>query len=449
MPVSNPMFSSRFGFLMAAIGFAVGLGNIWRFPYLTGENGGGAFVIVYLLCVLTIGVPIIIAELLIGRRGRLSPPRALAAVAKAEGVSVRWGWLGSMNVLAAFLIVGVYAVIVGWVLRYLYLAATNSFVAMNAATAENLFAGTLANTGEALLWTLLGLLITGGIIIGGVQRGIERAVRVLMPMLFALLVLLAIYNVFAGGFLEALRYLFVPDFSVVTPSLLLVAVGQAFFSIGVAMAGMMTFGAYLPGHVSIPRSAVIIALGDTLVALLAGLVIFPAVFHNGLDPAGGTGLIFQTLPVAFAQMPGAYVVGLLFFLLLSVAAITSMVGLIEPITAWLCEVTQWRRRHASALSLAAVTVLSVVSALSYSGWSGVQTFGMSLSELLDFVPNQLLLPIGGLLIAVFAGWRMSISASSQELGLANDSTAFRSFQVLVRFFVPVVIGVIFVTGLTT
>ncbi len=448
MSVSNAMFSSRFGFLMAAVGFAVGLGNIWRFPYLTGENGGGAFVVVYLLCVLIIGVPIIMAELLIGRRGRLSPPRALVAVATAEGASARWGWLGSLNVFAAFLIVGVYAVVVGWVLRYLFLAITNNFAAINIFGAASLFEETLANTGMSLLWTSVGLVVTGVIMVGGVQRGIERSVRVLMPMLFVLLVLLALYNVFAGGFSQALQYLFVPDFSLVTPSLVLVAVGQAFFSIGVAMAGMMTFGAYLPSDISIPRSAVIIALGDTLVALLAGLVIFPAVFHNGLDPADGTGLIFQTLPVAFAQMPGGYAVAVFFFLLLSVAAITSMLGLIEPIIAWLCETMQWQRARASVVALAGVTCLSIISVLSNSGWSQARAFGLSLSQLLDFLPNQLLLPIGGMLIAVFAGWRMSANASSQELALADDSLLFRTWRVLVRFFVPLVIGVIFVAGLT-
>ncbi len=236
MPASNALFSSRFGFLMAAIGFAVGLGNIWRFPYLTGENGGGAFVLMYLLCVLLIGVPIIMAELLIGRRGRLSPPGSLAAIAVTEKVSLCWRWLGNLNVLAAFLIVGVYAVIVGWVLRYLYLAGMGRFAAMTAGSASDLFAATRADTSAMLLWTLLGLMLTGAIIVGGVQQGIERAVRVLMPMLFGLLVLLAIYNVFAGGMAAAINYLFVPDFSLVTPSLLLVVVGQAFFSIGVAMA---------------------------------------------------------------------------------------------------------------------------------------------------------------------------------------------------------------------
>lgn len=447
MSATNAMFSSRFGFLMAAIGFAVGLGNIWRFPYLTGENGGGAFVVVYLLCVLVIGVPIIMAELLIGRRGRLSPPGALAAVAKAEGISAHWRWLGNMNVLAAFLIVGVYAVIVGWVLRYLFLAIGDGFAVMNAATAQRLFADTLADTGGALLWTLLGLALTGFIIIGGVKRGIEPAVRVMMPMLFALLVLLAIYNVFAGGFGAALRYLFVPDFSLITPSVMLIAVGQAFFSIGVAMAGMMTFGAYLPAEVSIPRSAIIIALGDTLVAFLAGLVIFPAVFHHGLDPAGGTGLIFQTLPVAFAQMPGGYGVSVLFFILLSVAAITSMVGLIEPINAWLAEMFGWKRQRAAFFAVGAVTVLSVISVLSYGSWAELRAFGLTLSQLLDFVPNQLLLPIGGLLIAVFAGWRMSADASSRELGIGADSMLFGVWRVLVRYLVPGAIGIIFYFGL--
>jgi len=440
----NAMFSTRFGFLMAAIGFAVGLGNIWRFPYLTGENGGGAFVLVYLACVLLIGVPILMAELLIGRQGRGSPPQSLSVVARAEGVSPTWRLLGSMNVLAAFLVEVVYAVIVGWVLRYLFLALTGGFTEMTAASAQVSFVEMQGDTQAVLGWTALGLVLTGVIIVSGVQAGIERAVRILMPMLFLLLVLLALYNVFAGGFLDALRYLFVPDFSRVTPQMLLAAIGQAFFSIGVAMAGMMTFGAYLPQSVSIGRSALLIVFGDTLVAVLAGLVIFPAVFNNGLDPASGTGLIFQTLPLAFAQMPGGYVVGVLFFLLLSVAAITSMVGLVEPINVWLSERFGWQRRFSALVALAGIGSLGLISALAYGPWGDVVVLGLPLPQLLDYVPNQILLPLGGLMIAVFAGWQMSAASSRSGLGLAGRS--YQLWRLLVRYPVPIAVAVIFVTG---
>ena len=431
---------------MAAIGFAVGLGNIWRFPYLTGENGGGAFVLVYLLCVALIGVPILMAELLIGRRGRGSPPASIERLALADGASLRWRTLGSVNVLTAFLIQIVYAVVAGWVLRYFYLSIADGFGDATVSSALESFDEMRANTFGAMGWTFLGLGLTGLILVSGVREGIERAVRVLMPMLFVLLVCLAIYNAFAGGFSQALSYLFSPDFSQIDSDMLLAAVGQAFFSIGVAMAGMMTFGAYLPSDVSITRSAFIIVLGDTLVALVAGLVIFPAVFNNGLDPAEGTGLIFQTLPLAFAQMPGGYVVGALFFLLLSVAAVTSMVGLIEPLIVWLRERLGFARPTAVVAVLCAIALCSLISVLSFSLWRELSFFGMRLSALLDFVPNQLLLPLGGLLIAVFAGWTMSKDATAQELGL-GVGLGYALWRTLVRFPVPIAITAIFVTGL--
>jgi len=430
---------------MAAIGFAVGLGNIWRFPYLTGENGGGAFVLVYLICVAAIGVPILMAELLIGRRGRGSPPKSLQRIALANGASPRWRGLGTINVLTAFLIQIVYAVVAGWVLRYLFVSVANGFDGSTVSTALASFDAMRANTLGALGWTLLGLTLTGLILVSGVEKGIERAVRLLMPMLFVLLVCLAIYNGFAGGFSETVTYLFSPDFSQVDGGMLLAAVGQAFFSIGVAMAGMMTFGAYLPPEVSITRSAFVIVLGDTLVALVAGLVIFPAVFNNGLDPAEGTGLIFQTLPLAFAQMPGGYAVGVLLFLLLSVAAVTSMVGLIEPLIVWLRERINVSRVVAVIIVLFGIAVCSFVSVMSFSVWSNVQIAGMSLSTLLDFLPNQILLPLGGLLIAVFAGWVMTKEATAQELGL-GEGAAYSLWRVLVRFPVPVAIATIFVAG---
>ena len=430
---------------MAAIGFAVGLGNIWRFPYLTGENGGGAFVVVYLICVALIGVPILMAELLIGRRGRLSPPGSLAAIARAEGASESWRLLGGMNLLAAFLIVVVYVVVAGWVLRYFFLALSGQFDLVTADSAAASFNVMLADTASLMGWTLLGLGLTGAILLSGVQQGIERAVRILMPTLFVLLVGLAIYNVIAGGFGAAVRYLFVPDFSQIDSEMLLAAIGQAFFSIGVAMAGMMTFGAYLPASVSITRSTILIVLGDTAVAMVAGLVIFPAVFSNGLDPAGGTGLIFQTLPLAFAQMPGGYAVGVLFFLLLSVAAITSMVGLIEPVNQWVAEQTGWQRTPSVGLVLVVVALLGFVSALAYGPWSDVSVFTMPLADFMDFVPNQILLPLGGLLIAGFAGWRMSRSSVEEELGLGS-SFCFGAWRLLIRYPVPIAVAVILVAG---
>jgi len=440
-------WSSRFGFLMAAIGFAVGLGNIWRFPYVTGENGGGAFVLVYLICVFCIGVPILMAEIFIGRRGRLSPPGSMRVVAEREGRSPRWQWVGGMNLLAAFLIEVVYCVIAGWVLWFLYKAIVTGFagVGPEAATAD--FEAMLADVPGMLFWTLLGLTLTGIIIYAGVQNGIERAVRVMMPTLFVLLILLVIYNAFAGGLDAAAAYLLTADFSKISGPMVLAAIGQAFFSVGVAMAGMMTFGAYLPRDISISRSVLIIVTADTLVALIAGFVIFPAVFKFGLDPAAGAGLIFQTLPVAFAQMPGGHIVSVLFFLLLSVAAITSMVGLIEPQTAWLEEHRGFARHRSAVLVIAVIGVLSVLSILSYNAFAYWQMFGKNLNGLVDYLANNILLPLGGLLIAVFAGWKVSRDSARDELNL-NSAAAFALWRLAIRYLVPPALAVILVFGLT-
>ncbi len=443
----HEQWSSRLSFLLASVGFAVGLGNIWRFPYITGENGGAAFVIVYLVCAFAIGVPILIAELMIGRRGGMSPPGSMRALARDAGISRHWQWAGGMNLVAAFLIEVVYCVIAGWVLLYLYKAVFTGFAGMDAAAAKQGFAAVLVDIPGLVFWTFLGLAITGVIIYAGVRSGIERAVRVLMPTLFVLLVGLAVYNVFAGGFGAALTYLFSPDFSKVDGPMVLAAVGQAFFSIGVAMAGMMTFGAYLPKNVSIPGSALVIVAADTLVALVAGLVIFPVVFNFGLDPAGGVGLIFETLPVAFAQMPGGHLVSVLFFLLLTVAAITSMVGLIEPMTAWMEEHQGFARHRSALLVLCGVAVLSLISVLSYNVWSEIQVFGRDLNAVFDYVPNQILLPVGGLLIAVFAGWFVKTASARDELGMASESL-FAVWRLLVRYLAPAAVLLIFVFGIT-
>jgi NSS family neurotransmitter:Na+ symporter len=443
---AQKLWSSHFGFLMASIGFAVGLGNIWRFPYVTGENGGGAFVLVYLVCAFGIGVPILMAEIMIGRKGRLSPPGSMRAVASAEGRSPHWQWAGGMNLVAAFLIEVVYCVIAGWVLFYLFKAVVGGFAGTDAAAATAAFAALRADTATMLLWTLTGLGITGVIIYAGVEKGIERAVRILMPTLFGLLVLLAVYNVFAGGFVQALDYLLSADFSKVNGAVVLAAIGQAFFSIGVAMAGMMTFGAYLPKEISIGRSVVVIICADTLVALTAGLVIFPAVFNYGLDPAGGSGLIFQTLPVAFAQMPGGHVISVLFFLLLSVAAITSMVGLIEPLTAWLEEHRGLQRHNSTLLVVGGIATLSVLSILSYNVIADLQIAGKNLNDAFDYLSNQIMLPLGGFLIALFVGWFVSKASARDELGIARP-IFFEVWHLLIRYVVPLAVLLILVFGL--
>jgi len=439
------MWSSRFAFIMASVGFAVGLGNIWRFPYVTGENGGSAFVLIYLLCAVAIGIPCLMAELLVGRRGGGSPPTAMAAVAAESGRSERWKVVGGLGVVTAYTIAITYAVVVGWVLWYLARAISAGFVGFDAATAEATFSGLQADNQAMVLWTLVGNLIVGGIIYAGVTAGIERAVTIMMPLMFSLLVGLSIYNYFAGGFMETLRWLFTPDFSKVSGATFLAAVGQAFFSIGVGMGGMMTYGAYLPRDFSIARGAGTIVLADTLVALLAGFVVFPAVFHFGLDMAAGPGLIFQTLPVAFAQMPGGGVFAVLFFVMLSVAGVTSMVGLLESVTSWTKEKLSVSRQRSTILVVGSVTTLSVVSVLSYNIWADYQLLGMNFNELTEALYDKLFLPMAGLLVALFTGWFMHRDASQDEL--RDDSQWFGLWRGLTRFIVVPAVALILIRGL--
>lgn len=438
-------WSSRFAFLMASVGFAVGLGNIWRFPYVTGENGGAAFVLIYLACAFGIGMPILMAELLIGRRGQGSPTTAMGTLAQQHNRPQAWRVVGGMGLLAAYTIEIVYAVVVGWVLWYFFKAITTGFVGVDAVAANAQFEAVLADNTGMLMWTLLGLAITGAIIYAGVKDGIERAVNVMMPTMFVLLIVLAIYNVFAGGFDEAVRWLFTPDFSKINFQTMLAAIGQAFFSLGVAMAGMMVYGSYLPKSISITSSVLLIVLVDTGVALLAGLVIFPAVFNNGLDPAAGAGLIFQTLPVAFAQMPGGYVFSVLFFLILSVAGITSMVGLAESVNAWLEDRFGMPRHKSALLVVGSVACFSVFSILSYNVMGEAGFGGKNFNDIMDYFSNQILLPLGGLMIALFAGWGMSRAATRDELGAISDGV-FALWHFLIRFVVPPAVLVIFVMG---
>ncbi len=442
---SDAHWSSRFAFIMASVGFAVGLGNIWRFPYVTGENGGSAFVVIYLLCAFAIGVPCLIAELMIGRRGQSSPPASMASLAIESQRSPAWLVVGGMGVFTAFSIAITYAVVVGWVLSYLFKAAATGFAGVDRLGAETAFGALLADSNAMLFWTVVGNLIVGGIIFAGVKGGIERAVNIMMPTMFALLIGLGIYNIFNGGFVETLEWLFTPDFSKVGPETVLAGVGQAFFCIGVGMGGLLAYGAYLPKDFSITQGAITIVIADTLVALLAGFVVFPAVFHHGLDISSGVGLIFQTLPVAFAQMPGGHIFGVLFFLMLSVAGVTSMVGLLESVTLWIDQRFGVHRHVGISVVIAAVTFCSIASVLSYNIWAEMRLAGMNFNELADGLPTKILLPAGGLLIAIFAGWFMAPRYSEEEL--QTSTATYRTWQFLVRFVAAPAIAIILVTGL--
>ena len=369
----------------------------------------------------------------------------MAAVAEESGHSRAWGGVGGLGVFTAYTISITYAVVVGWVLWYLIQAAMTGFAGVDAASSSQDFDALLADGSTMLIMTVVGNLIVGGIIYAGVSGGIERAVTVMMPLLFALLVGLSIYNMFAGGFGETLSWLFTPDFRKIDGPTLLAAVGQAFFSIGVGMGGMMTYGSYLPANFSITRGAMMIVLADTMVALLAGFVVFPMVFNYGLDIAGGAGLIFQTLPVAFAQMPGGHVFAVLFFVMLSVAGVTSMVGLLESVTSWTDQRTTLGREMSAVVVVGSVTFCSIASVLSYNVWQDVTLLGMNFNEASEGLYDKITLPLGGLLIALFVGWFMKRELSFSEL--ATGEQVFSIWHLLLRFVVVPAIAIILITGL--
>ncbi len=449
---SKHTWSSGSTFILAAVGAAVGLGNIWKFPYVVGVSGGGAFVLVYLICVVFVAIPILIGELLIGRKGHHSPPVAMGSVAEQVGRSRRWSIVGWMGLIVGYLIATYYSVLAGWTLHYIFMAASG-FGGADPSEVAGQFDDLLASPGTMTIWHTVFIAIALLIVGRGLRGGIERTVKILMPSLFLMLLVMIAYAAVAGDFQAGVDFLFSTDFSKISGETVLVAIGQAFFSIGVAMGLMMAYGAYVPSHVSLTRSALIIAGVDTLVALLAGLMIFPLVFANGLDPAEGPGLIFKTLPTAFAGMAGGAVFGALFFLLLAFAAVTSIIAIIEPIVAYAEDKWGMRRRNGCLVFGFLAWFIGLASVFSFNAWSDFAPLGMfelfsgvTLFGLIDYVTANLLMPVGAILIALFVGWRMSPALLSEELAFGNPML-FKAWLFIIRVVAPLAILAILVNGL--
>ena len=440
-------WSSRLAFILAATGSAVGLGNIWKFPYIAGENGGGAFVLVYLLCVALIGIPIMMAEVLIGRRGRQSPINTMRVLAAESGKSRHWQLLGWAGVIAGFLILSYYSVIAGWAMAYVARAAGGAFVGQSPDQVGAVFKALVSDPERLLAWHTLFMTMTMVVVARGVKSGLEQAVRYLMPALLLLLIVLVGYSMATADFAAGLKFLFKPDFHKLTWNSVLIAMGHAFFTLSLGMGAIMIYGSYLPKNASIAKTSFAIAGADTAVALLAGLVIFPIVFANGLHTGAGPGLVFVTLPIAFGQMPGGVFFGALFFILLSFAAWTSAISLIEPAVAWLVENHGMTRVNAAVWSGALTWLVGIGTVFSFNLWSAPLAFGKTFFDLLDYLTANIMLPLGGLAIAVFAAWLMSKEATLDELEI-GDHTGYRLWRFLVRFVTPVAVIVIFlnVTG---
>lgn len=441
---NHGMWSSRLMFILAAAGSAVGLGNIWRFPYLAGENGGGVFVLAYLVCIGFIGLPILISEILLGRAGRQSPIGAMVALADSVGVSRRWSVIGWMGALAGFMILSFYGVIAGWAMAYVPSTLSGTFVSISAIEAERSFEAFISDPWQVVGWQSLFMLLTIFIAARGVGRGLETTVRYLMPALFGLLILLLVYSaVTTGEFIAGLTFLFQPDFSRFNTDSLITAMGQAFFTLSLGMGAIMAYGAYMPKGSSIVGTATTIALLDTTVALMSGMVIFPLVFANGLESSAGPGLMFITLPIAFGQMAGGQIFGTLFFVLVTFAAITSSISLLEPAVAWVVEKTKLGRVRSAMLVGVIAWALGLGSAFSFnigSDWTIAN--GMTFFDTMDYVSNNILLPLGGILIAVFASWRLGQDQLLNEM--SEDRAWIPVWRFLTRFLAPAGVLIVFV-----
>jgi NSS family neurotransmitter:Na+ symporter len=422
-------------FILAVTGSAVGLGNIWKFPYIAGQNGGGAFVLVYLACVVFIGMPVMMAEILIGRRGRRNPVATMELLGKEEGSSDRWRVVGGMGVVAGILILSYYSVIAGWTLAYIVKSATGAFVGASAEAVGAQFSGFVGDWRQITLSHTLFMSLAIFVVARGVERGLEQAVRFMVPALLLLMLVLLGYSINSGYFGEGVSFMFTPDFDKLTWNSVLAALGQAFFTLSIGMGAIMAYGAYLPEETSITGASAAVVTADTSIAILAGLAIFPLVFANNLDPADGPGLVFQTLPLAFGQMAGGVFFSTIFFVLLAFAAWTSAIGLMEPAVAWIVEKYHKTRAQATVMTGLTIWLIGMGSVLSFNVLADVKFLAGTIFDNIDYLTSNIMLPLGGLLIVIFAGWIMCRNSTADEL--RSTGLLYKAWRLLARFVAPI------------
>lgn len=440
-------WTSNVGFVLATAGAAVGLGNIWMFPYLTGMNGGGAFVLVYLACILLIGIPTMMAEALIGRYGNQNPIDSLDHMAVVSQASRKWRFLGVWGGLALILILSFYSVVSGWSIAYLVKTLSGQFVGVGQDTIRNIWGQFMNNPMILLLYHTIFMILTMTVVALGVEKGLERASKIMMPGLVVILLLLIGFGMFSGHFMESLAFLFKPDFSVLTSRSILAAMGLSFFTLALGAGCIVAYASYLPQKTPVTGNIMKIAALDTTVALLAGLAIFPFVFAYGLTPQAGPGLMFEVLPAAFSQMPGGILVGSLFFLLLLFAAWTSSVSLAEPLVAMLTERLHMTRIQAVVLIGVVAWVMGIGVLLSFNEWQNFKLFGQfTLFNVATELPNKVILPIGGLLFAIFAGYCVKPKLAQEALILKSEKW-FKIWRFLIRYVSPVAIVIVLVSEL--
>jgi len=440
-------FSSSFGVLAATLGSAVGLGNIWKFPYLTGASGGAGFLLVYLLATLVIGLPVMIAEITMGREAKANP---ITALKKLAPKGQPWWLVGVAGMMAAFLILSFYSEVVAWVFAYVIKAIDGSILSSDRAVTEAAFTKLTSDPVQALLWQWGVLVFIGGILLMGVTKGIEGLAKKLMPMLFLLLLLLCAVSLSLDKAREGLAFLFHPDFSKITSSVILTAMGLAFFKLSLGMGTMMTYGSYFRDDQNIPATTVRVMAADLCVSMLAGIAIFPAVFTFGFAPAAGPALVFITIPAVFSQIPGGQLLMIAFFVLAAVAATGAMLSLMEVPVVILHERFGMSRPKATMLTILGLVLTGALCALSNSTLKDFKLFGLNMFDLFDVLSSNIILPAGGILLALFVGWVWGLeklsSAVSNQGALANASTA-RLVYLLLRYVSPVLILLVMLKGL--
>jgi len=446
-PRKREAFATGLGVLAATLGSAIGLGNIWKFPSLTGQNGGAAFIIVYVICTVLVGLPVMISEQMLGRQARKDAVNTLRELAPRRQP---WWLIGAAGGLSAFLIMAFYSAVAGWVFAYIFKSLAGSVLSTDPAVTGQHFGDLTASAGQALLWQWIVLIWVGVILVMGVSKGIERTTKRLLPLLFVLLLMVCVRSLTLEGAGEGIRFLLKPDFSKVTGSVVLVAMGLAFFKLSVGMGTMITYGSYFRDDQNIPKTAATVMLADLSVSLLAGLAIFPAVFAFGFDVSAGPSLLFITIPAVFASMPGGSVFAVAFFVLTGIAATGAMLSIVEVPVAYLNEQFRIKRTYAIIVTLALLALFGAPAALSMGELADFTIFGKTVFDLYDYASSNVLLPVGGLFICIFVGWVWGFGAIEQALtnrGALTNARAIRLFFTLVKYVTPPLVLLVLLDGL--
>ena len=456
MSESRGQWGSKFGFILAATGSAIGLGNLWKFPYITYENNGGAFVLVYIACVVLVGAPIMMAEILIGRKTQLNPVGAFGKMAEGKPGGRMWRGVGFLGVVSGFVILSYYSVVAGWTIHYTGLAITGKLTTL-AASPEVLGAyfgnEFLANGSSQILYHVLFMGLTVGAVFLGVKDGIERVAKILLPTLFLILLGLVVYSTTTSGFGEAMRFLFVPDFSTLTMNSVLEALGHAFFTLSLGMGAMLTYGSYIGRNFSLPKAALQISAFDTLIALMACVVMFSIINTADIEVSKSATILFTTIPTVLAKLPAASLVNALFYLLIGFAALTSTISLLEVVSSYAIDELGWSRHRATLTMGGAITIFGVCNALSLGGNEFMSNFNplgkastVGIFSTMDYLASNWMLPVGGFLIAIFTGWLLSPKLTRTELEDGHGlMKSFTGWLFLIRFVAPLAVGAIIVS----